>query len=104
MIASFILSLIEEIIFKIKSLSDCSISWGAAHCNHYQDVGVICGIHDHLKRSNMLRSYSYDSNRIKKRNSVTCGVRKSDSKLTRSKRMIGGKVANRKVLFVKFRK
>ena len=49
----------------------------------------------------MLRSYSYDSNRIKKRNSVTCGERKSDSKLTRSRRMIGGKVANRKVSIYK---
>ena len=27
-----------------ENLSDCSINWKSGDCNHYQDVGVICGI------------------------------------------------------------
>lgn len=27
-----------------ENLSDCSINWKSGDCNHYQDVGVICGL------------------------------------------------------------
>ena len=44
-----------------RSLSDCAIQWGAAHCNHYQDVGLICGIRQRAHERIQLRSYTYES-------------------------------------------
>ena len=76
-----------------RSLSDCLIKWDSGHCNHYQDVGLICGVHNKQHDRLMLRSYVYGTYRRK--SEEICGIREKEMK--RSKRMIGGYVANRKV-------